>query len=459
MMIRHFTIKPLMILNTLMVFFLINGFWLVASYWVFTFRPYFNYDYLLAIALVPFSIVAALVMFLLIYFQEIFISNALIFHFNGVSDFLRSVEFVKDLDLVEFFKIQDIILLASFSAGAVLAARHLKNKTNFMAVLIVMVFAFSADQLNGSSYLIKSDHQVLPGNISGSSALKIYTSFKENDVPRTKPKALDQGVLPLPKDKVINWAQANPSKSVLYVLVESYGLNDSAAVNEWLYSQLVSPDISEDYKIAYGNAKFSGATTASEMRHLCGLKGNYNSLLPQEALVDCIPRAFSELGYPVVGAHGFTENMFRRKEWWADIGIKERLFINEFSKMNAPYCGSGMYGICDDYVIQYLGRRMIEQRGFYYHLTLNTHLPIVKTKIPDALSVLCEQEEMAKEACTLNAKIGAYFRTLSGVVAELAEKPLVFIVGDHMPPFSSTISRKFSNSETPYIILTPDDQI
>lgn len=453
--LNHLKIRPKRIKNTMMIFVLLNGFWLIASHWIFVLRPYLNYDYLLAIVLVPYSVVASFIILLLVYVLELAINNALIFHFENAAEFLRSGKFITDLNIFEFLKIEDIVLLISFSVVGIFSLRYLKNKTNPMAVIIVFIVAFAADQLNGSSYLIKSDSQVVPGNISGSSALNIYLSFNQLSGTRTPPRPLDAREILLSKDELLRWYGAHPERSILFVIVESFGLNDAVAANNWIYDQLISSEIEDSYIVDFGQTPFSGATTVSELRHLCALKGSYNSMLTRDNTINCIPRAFAERGYPVVGSHGFTENMFLRKTWWKTIGLSERLFIGAFDDMGAPYCGSGMYGICDDFVIRYLGRRIEKQRGFYYHLTLNTHVPIVKTEIPRALGEICSNKKITKAACTLNAKVGEYLRSLSAVLSGLPEKPLVFVVGDHAPPFASKASRTFSGLETPYFILRP----
>jgi len=451
----HFRFKPAFILNTLAAFIIVNGFWIVASHWLFIFRPYLNYDYLPAILLASVSVLASFAVFILIYLQEIFISNALVFHFDGFSGLFSAKEFARELNLLEFIKIQDLVLFLSFSIVALAVARVLKGRTNLVAAMIVLVLAISADQLNGSSYLIKSDDQLIEGNVAGSSALNIFMSLREVNVPKKEAVFLPNEEIVLSKTEVIEWAKNNPAKSVLFVIVESYGVNDSEQANQWLYRQLVSPEAREDYDVEYGTARFSGATTASELRHLCALGGTYNAILTPDKLGNCIPEAFAKLDYPVIGTHGFSENMFRRGDWWKTIGLQEILFVNEFDAMKAPYCGSGMYGICDEFIIDYLGHRMTEQRGFYYQLTLNTHFPVVKMDIPEDLAAICAEDHMSEQVCMLNARIGLYFRKLSAVLSTVPDRPLVFVVGDHAPPFTNQASRTFSADKTPYFVLRP----
>ncbi len=453
--IEHLKIKPKYIINTLIVFIILNSFWLIAEHWVFVFRPYFNYDYLLALMLAPFSVIASVIILVLSFLLELLINNALIFHFNDIIDFIRTIQFASELSIQAFLKSEEIILLVSFLFIGVLTLRYIKDKTNLLASIIVLLLAFVADLFNGSSYLIESQNRLISRNISGSSALNIYISLNDTRDPKTFPIPLEKEEILLSKDEVLNWYETHREKSVLFVIVESYGLNNDSLANDWLYNQLITSEIIDTYNIRYGKAYFEGATTSSELRYLCALKGSYNSILTPENTTDCIPRAFTEKGYPVIGGHGFTKNLFLRETWWDKIGISQRLFVDDFNSIGAPYCGSGFIGTCDDFIIHHLKEKIEEQPGFYYHLTLNTHPPIVKTIIPIDLGEICNNLKVTKEACTLNAKIGEYLRSLSEVLSSLSEKPLVFLVGDHAPSFERKASRTFSPLETPYFILMP----
>ena len=455
---KQLTLKLSYIGHALLAFLVLNGFWLVVAQWVFVFRPYLNYDYALALMAAPFSTVLAVLSLLTVCVFELFITNALVFHFDGAVDFFNSVEFAKELDLKDFVNVQDTAFLIAFIILAAVVSRYLKSRTNALSVLCVIILAFGADQLNGSSYLFKSDHQIIEGNVGGSSMLKLYASFKERAQDAKPLVFLDHSELPLRADDLMRWAEQHPDKSVLFVIVESFGLNSDEGVRDWLLSELKSEGLEDSYIIESGAAAFVGSTTASEFRHLCGLKGNYSSVVTSEFTEQCLPQLFAQKGYSVAGAHGFSANMFRRRDWWSQLGLQEQLFVDEFNDMDAPYCGSGLYGTCDSFVVEYLGRRIQEAPGFYYQLTLNTHLPIVKTDVPEALRGICRAAEMTSEACVLNAKVGQYLRDLSGVVSMLSNKPYVFIVGDHAPPFSATATRRsFSDHETPYMILKPLD--
>lgn len=453
---KHITPKPSYILYTLLGFLFLNAFWLIASQWVFVFRPYINYDYGLALLLAPFSIVLCVLALLVVYALELFMINSLIFHFDSPQAFFRSTEFMGELQLQDFLNWQDIFLLLLFLAFSISCAWFLKKRTNGIAAVIVVMLSFAADQLNGSSYLIKRDDQIIGGNIAGSSLLQVYTSFKEKEDTANPVSFIAAHELPVSAEDMTAWADENPEKSVLFIVVESMGANNSSEADLWLLSQLGKNGLAASYDIDYGTTAFKGATTASELRHLCGIEADYTSELTEDITKNCLPKIFAAKGYEVIGTHGFSGNMFRRSKWWPVIGITEPLFVNTFNEMNAPYCGSGLHGTCDEFIVDYLGDRMRAKKGFYYQLTLNMHLPIVKTPVPDDLQAICTDAEMTRESCMLNAKAGEYLRALSAMIADLPVKPFVYIAGDHAPPFSGKASRQnFSNAETPYFVLRP----
>jgi hypothetical protein len=453
--LHQLAFKPSYLLWTSLAFLGLNLFWLAAQEWIFVSRPYINYDYTIALWLTPFSMVAAWVVLLFVYLQEIFISNAMIFNFGSFGKFLQAGVFANELQLFDMIQASDIVMFGCFMGVAWVSFRILNKRTNALSILIVLALSFLGDQLNGSSYLIKSDSQVLPGNVAGSSTLKIVKSVLESQKDPGLAIRLSPHEAILSPDQIISWAQQNPQRSVLFIIVESYGQNKNDDLNNWIQNQILKPDVLQHYRAETGLSLFSGSTTSAELRHLCGLGGNYASIMDSVDMEQCLPNRFRQEGYKTTGVHGFSKFMFRRQDWWPTLGLDRMLFVNEFMEMDAPFCGSGLYGICDEFVIEYLGQEIKKQRGFYYHLTLNTHFPVVRWPLDPELAHICDQPDISSQVCFLSKRVGVYFDRLAQVLLSLPEKPLVVMVGDHAPPFSETSSRTYLGDKTPYIILYP----
>src|SRR5690606_14876792 len=111
-----------------------------------------------------------------------------------------------------------------------------------------------------------------------------------------------------------------------------------------------------------------------EFRELCGF-------LPQTLRIDtvpdadkCLPSLLRAQGWQTDAFHGASGKMYRREQWYPDIGFDNSYFLQQM--MGSGVLCSNIPGMCDysiaPRVVQSLQR---EGRQFTYWLTLNSHAP------------------------------------------------------------------------------------
>lgn len=434
---------------------LMNAPWLIIGQWIFVSRAVVNLDYFLVALVAPFSLLAGALVLTITFLFDAVVSNSIVYHFTSPADFLKASKFLATTNFAGFFEISDFLILLPFITCGVLALSLLRRPTGLIPVLLVGGVMFSIDVGNGSSAFSLHSRQYVGANPAGSGMFTVVRASALSNKKSEPISILDEKELLRNPSDLIKWAQDHPDKSVLLVIVESWGLNRDADIREWIADRLLTPSIRRHYKIDERTLPFRGATTSGELRHLCGLQGRYGDLTPQLA-TRCLPARFAELGHVTVGAHGFSKRMFDRKKWWSTIGLQRLLFVDELLAAGSPYCGSTFRGACDNFIIEFLGKQLSDQPGFYYHLTLNSHFPILKASVPKDLHDRCVRTETSESACTLTATIGDYFSELAAMIEKLSNKPMVLIVGDHAPPFSKKSDhQKYSLTYTPGFVLTP----
>lgn len=249
-----------------------------------------------------------------------------------------------------------------------------------------------------------------------------------------------------------------PNANMAVVVVESWGkFEDNSALTKFIASPLLSKEVGSRYSIKFGSVKFQGSTTNAELRELCGLKGSYRDLfnLPR---FKCLPDVFTSHGYRITGMHGFRGDMFDRTSWWPLIGLRRRLFLEDFERSKyLKKCGTAFPALCDADLITLMADRLRNDRQFVYALTINSHLPLPPSPMSDGvLNCAKFPAELHNERCALAQQWRRVFNSLARNVLRSDIKPTQFvIVGDHSPPLLATAKGRFSSVRVPYIILTP----
>lgn len=246
--------------------------------------------------------------------------------------------------------------------------------------------------------------------------------------------------------------------AIVLVLVESLGQPLDSIASSHLFAPFYSGEIKSRYRIRQGTVPFSGATTAAEMRELCGIRATHRAALRVDG-GGCLPSILRARGYHTVGIHGNLGRVFGRNQWYPRVGFDEVRWNDAF--VEEP-CGTIVRGACDNNVAAAIVRDLSvspHDRLFVYWLTLSTHWPFDREyasragPCPDWLG----PGHNDATRCDL---FGGLARTI-GEIASLLEDgraghPLVVVVGDHRPPVLRTsLSLLFAHDVVPFFEFVP----
>jgi hypothetical protein len=251
--------------------------------------------------------------------------------------------------------------------------------------------------------------------------------------------------------------------NVVLVLTESWGIAQNVMVRSALTRPYFEPGILARYRVIQGTLPFHGATIAGEARELCDSRiGSQIMDVPGASLKSCLPQRLAALGYQRTALHGMNGNMFRRVNWYTAIGFQQQQFKLDFDRQGLPDCEGAFKGTCDGAVAGWIKARLAgksENPNFIYWVTLNSHLPVrIPAEVPDpapcSFAAILEQQPAF---CSWYQLISNVHSAVAQVALSNLDRRTVFVVvGDHAPPFSSSVIRsEFSATEVPYIVLLP----
>jgi hypothetical protein len=424
--------------------------------WLFVDRAVFSLDYLLLGLIAPYGS-AYLACFLAIFWAiDILTISSKIYLFTTVIDFTKAIQFIELINFRDFLSTSVLVINLSFMLISFFIIRFTPRRISFISIISIGLAFTSLDYLNGSLGMFPRDIQHLSINISGSS----LRAFVLQGL-----KSLDSGNQPmvqtLESERWLNiteantWSQKYQDRSILFLIIESFGYHKDSEIRQWLKKQLIDESFQKKYSSTEFAAPFKGATTDSEFRQLCGLMGNYSNMTRQIGK-SCIPEILRNAGWETFGFHGFSGRMFDRNIWWPSLGIQHSFFAEKLLTAGAPECGGTFRGACDAYVLIPISQILKKPKQFVYQLTLNTHLPITKTTIPNDLRAICERSHTADVPCQLIAAHGNYLRALREILNEIPLPPIVVLVGDHAPPLSRLRDRDlFEHNVVPAFLLIP----
>lgn len=256
------------------------------------------------------------------------------------------------------------------------------------------------------------------------------------------------------------------SPNVVLVLVESWGLFRDQRLADAITAGYQQPTIAEKYNVSFGTAPFPGLTVPGEARELCHSRvgfGIMNLTTAQEG--DCLPAIFHSRGYQDIAVHGYIGEMFSRERWYKTIGFDQRWFGPDLEQLGLSRCDGAFPGVCDGDIADWIGRSLLSQTAdqprFVYWVTLNSHLPVSEPTFlpPDNVCASYSELKDSRPLCSWFRLISQVHRSVQRLALEGRDRSTVFIlVGDHAPPFSNPHLRQlFSDSNVPYVILTPRD--
>ena len=257
---------------------------------------------------------------------------------------------------------------------------------------------------------------------------------------------------------------AFPSKeNIGIVVVESWGLFKNADSNTYLARSFHAPALTSRYTVISGSVPFHGSTVPAEMRELCGISAGFAAASgARSSMTGCLPWQLRRLGYQTVAMHGFTQDMFGRKNWYPAIGFEHTFFAENMPASEGFHrCGKQFPGICPPEILSLFRRELIqsgEQHRLVYWLTLGTHLHFDDTP-QQHTSVSCPPPMTGQswDVCGQTDDL----EWLLSHLADIASDPNLprtrfIIVGDHTPPFMMKYKRDLYVSErVPYLELLP----
>ena len=207
---------------------------------------------------------------------------------------------------------------------------------------------------------------------------------------------------------------------------------------------------------------FQGPTTSGEGRELCQTRmGAYVAQGTAAQLERCLPLRMRRMGYRTLALHGFSGEMYDRKDWYPKMGFEDIWFHDRLQEAGVPDCDGTFKGNCDDAVATWLGTRL-QQPGdaplFVHWVTLSCALaPLAagpKLKSPSS----CEVSAITRSDTT----VCSWYQLISLVSQSMRDLALRPWPSHHLcrrrrprAPRSTRISKpcRFSSTEVPYVIL------
>lgn len=210
-----------------------------------------------------------------------------------------------------------------------------------------------------------------------------------------------------------------------------------------------------------GQTKFAGSTVNAELMQLLNSVGDYRYLLNPDSArkLHSIFDLKKKQGYSTSAIHSFSGKMFQRNIWWKNIGIESVFFLDEVvhkekltsSQMNYS---TPFPSLNDEDAFLFISCVQDKKKKFSYFLTVNTHLPNRARVSNENLFIDWSDLQMSDDVQNQLNRIVELI-TFFAKEGEKENWSKIFIVGDHMPPFSKEGDRNFySKKEVPHLTLS-----
>lgn len=256
-------------------------------------------------------------------------------------------------------------------------------------------------------------------------------------------------------------ARADGKRHLILIVVEAMGLpENNPEMQKLLFAPILSnPEIAARYDIKRGTAPYYGSTTSGEVRELCERWGDYYDLVDRKD-DKCLPAILARKGYATEAMHSFTGAMFKREDWYPNVGFQKRSFNSELEAAGARKCGGVFPGACDRDIPKQIAARLkaAKQPTFLYWLTLNSHLPV-----PPGLNLNVDHCQrisalLAAEYPQICRQFAIYHDIQVALASEITAKDFpdadILMVGDHMPPYFDRHDRtQFDAGHVPWLYL------
>jgi hypothetical protein len=366
------------------------------------------------------------------------------------------------------FVISVCILIAFFLPRADGSARAL-----VAAVLLgTACLSVSIDTLDGRNPVLTRDVSYAMPRLSISPLVELGRRgmfFRAVEVAASRSRGIAMPSASAVGTRFLGKASSTESPNVVLVVVESWGLSRDSDLADQLTAGYHDPAIDSEYRVSFGTAPFAGLTVPGEARELCQSEIGFGILdLTQGQDHNCLPALFHAHGYQDVSVHGYAGEMFQRVQWYKTIGFDQRWFGPDLARLGLSSCDGAFPGICDADVADWIGNSLLAdtsaQPRFIYWVTLNSHLPVNPSVNLATDASVCNAHAELQNSTTLCSWFRLVLQVHRSVqriaLDQRTRRPTVFIlVGDHAPPFAKAHLRTlFSDSQVPYVILTPRDR-
>jgi Sulfatase len=296
-------------------------------------------------------------------------------------------------------------------------------------------------------------YDLLRANLATSSAVR----FSKLAVKWSQPADLKVGTFPGATMKSDLASLAQPPDRVLSVAVESFGLAHEPSFNAQILAPLIAR-VSGSYGVEVRRHAYHGATLAGEIRELCGLKisGTPTTAEASRLRGTCLPAQLSARGFATLGIHGNSRFFYNRGELYPTIGFAKELFYANLLADRRSVCKTRAFsGICDrDALAAALDFGRENSRSFVHVMTLDSHFPL-GSRTPGDRDCPAGQVAPTDELCLYSNQMAKVMDTIGQAIASAAVKPdLVYIYGDHAPPYAIASDRAFfDRKNVPFIVL------
>ena len=240
-------------------------------------------------------------------------------------------------------------------------------------------------------------------------------------------------------------AQEQLPKKVILMVIESWGErpDELRKISAEMQSEKLQV-------LKAGFATYQGGTLNGEFRELCSHYVPPDSSIDAMTDSECVPGKLGQMGYDVVGMHGYDKAFYARATFWRRFGISRELFKDSLHDLRR--CAGAFDGVCDAAII----RRGVEllnsdtNKRFVYVLTLSSHEPLglrafdePKAPFFQDIPVLHPTQIVTRHA-------------ISDLIVELGRTrdkscTLAYVVGDHQPPSGAARHDLFVENQVPFI--------
>jgi len=340
------------------------------------------------------------------------------------------------------------ILMISWLPLSVMLTWAARNRFALWPLDIFVLGLLAADDIFGETRFNEGSKNINILSTSLQATLPVYLNsrFREGDLKKTDSQNMQEFYKENFDDK---------KQQILSISLESFGLSKYKYLNTYmvdiLYKRLAGLYIIESY-----SHSFQGGTIHGEIRELCGLMltGAAGSPKVIPELGRCLPKYLARKGYKTFAFHGNGSSFYERRSVYPAMGFQENWFYQQFRENypnNKPCTKTLFHGICDKTVYNKAMSLFDGKNKFIHVMTLDSHLPLPRDSHANCPNQIKNNEII----CDYVGYIRNSIEELVKQIELSRTKPdVVFIYGDHSPPFNLTRDRRFFfSSRVPFYVL------